>query len=113
MVSGAGSGSTGLPERATSVPADDRALPRLLRKSRTLRLDQQFMLAGSLVSLLGMAVIGAWVTDKIVDSVTRNSAIAAAMYMESFIAPLSQELQSDNALSPATVARLHQVLASE
>jgi signal transduction histidine kinase len=113
MDSGAGSGSTGLPERATSVPADDGALPRLIRKSRALRLDQQFMLAGSLVSLLGMAVIGAWVTDKIVGSVTRNSAIAAAMYMESFIAPLSQELGSDNALSPATVARLHQVLASE
>ncbi|GAB2177074.1 sensor histidine kinase [Dongia sp. agr-C8] len=113
MVSGAGSGSTGLPKRAAAVPADQATFPRILRRMRALRLDQQFMLAGSLVSLLGMAVIGAWVTDKIVESVTRNSAIAAAMYMESFIAPLSQELGSDNALSPATVARLHQVLATE
>jgi signal transduction histidine kinase len=113
MVSGADSGSPRLSARTAAVPADRPASPRWLRRLRELRLDQQFMLAGSLVSLLGMAVIGAWVTDKIVESVTRNSAIAAAMYMESFVAPLSQELGSDNALSPATVARLHQVLATE
>jgi signal transduction histidine kinase len=85
--------------------------PRL--NPRALRLDQRFMLVGSLVSLLGMAAIGAWVNDKIVEGVKRNSAIAAAIYMDSIIAPLSQELASDDALSPGTVERLRQMLASE
>ena len=85
---------------------------RLLRHTWALRLDQQFMLAGSLISLLGMTAIGLWVNDKIVDSVTRNSAVAAAVYMESFIAPLSQELLAEDSLSPATVSRLRQILAS-
>jgi signal transduction histidine kinase len=89
------------------------AMARLLRRMRALRLDQRFMLAGSLVALLGMVAIGVWVNNKIVDSVTRNSAIAAAIYMESFIAPLSQELAAEDSLSPATLDRLRQVLASE
>ena len=112
MTSGTGTTSSELASRTAPAPIGSAATVRFLRSRPALRLDQRFMLAGSLVSLLGMAAIGLWVNDKIVDSVTRNSAIAAAVYMESFIAPLSQELIADDSLSPATVARLREILAS-
>jgi len=54
-------------------------------------LTVQFMIAGSVVLLMGMRAIGFWVTKEIEDGVTRNTA-AAALYMESFIAPRIQEL---------------------
>ena len=113
MNAGLDRASTGAAGGAASAPLGSTSVALLVRKARALRLDQQFMLAGSLVALVGMVAIGVWVNDKIVDSVTRNSAIAAAIYMESFIAPLSQELAADDSLPPATVDRLRQVLASE
>jgi signal transduction histidine kinase len=112
MDSGIGRTSTEPAMRTLSAPIGSAAVVRLFPNTGALRLDQRFMLAGSLVSLLGMAAIGLWVNEKIVDSVTRNSAIAAAVYMESFIAPLSQELLAEDSLSPATVSRLRQILAS-
>ena len=76
-------------------------------------LHRRFALVGSLVMLAGMAVIGHWVADEIEKGVVRNSAISSAVYMESFIAPLSQELAEKRALSPATIDRLNQLLQTE
>lgn len=59
---------------------------------------------------MGMLTIGAWVSNEIEDSVTRNSAISAALYMESFIAPLSQELARDELLSSESRAQLLDLL---
>ncbi|WP_083656762.1 sensor histidine kinase [Mongoliimonas terrestris] len=73
-------------------------------------LDRHFAIVGGLVSLVGMLVIGAFVGSRIESAVVRNSAISAAIYMESFIAPLSQELQHSEALSPAARARLDGIL---
>jgi DNA-binding CsgD family transcriptional regulator len=71
-----------------------------------LPLYQRFALNGSVVMLAGMALIGSWVASSIEESVTRNSTIATSICMESFIAPLSQELASADALSPAAIERL-------
>ncbi|WP_175481659.1 sensor histidine kinase [Palleronia pelagia] len=73
-------------------------------------LHHRFALAGSLVTLLGMAVIGSLVSTSIETSVVRNSAISSAVYMESFIAPMSQELAGSERLSPETVARMDTLL---
>lgn len=76
-----------------------------------LPLHNRFALVGSLVSLVGMFVIGALVSDSIKVGVVRNSAISSAVYMESLIAPLSQELASSESLSPTAIARLRALMA--
>ena len=47
-------------------------------------LTVQFLIAGSVVLLVGMVAIGFWVTKEIEEGVTRNTAAATALYMESF-----------------------------
>lgn len=73
-------------------------------------LHHRFAFAGSIVTLLGMAVIGSLVSASIKTGVVRNSAISSAIYMESFIAPLSQELASAERLSPGTISRIDALL---
>lgn len=82
------------------------------RSISSLPLHRRFALTGSVVMLAGMALIGSWVASAIEESVTRNSAIATSIYMESFIAPLSQELASADALSPAALDRLRNLLST-
>lgn len=99
-----------LDQHPSSPPA-----PLLLRVAgwlAELPLHLRFALAGSLVSLLGMLVIGAHVSTSIESSVVRNSAISSAVYMESFIAPLSQELATSPTLSPGTIDRMGSLLSS-
>lgn len=77
-----------------------------------LTLVAQFALVGSLVALAGMALTGNWVATAIQTGVVRNSAISSAVYMESFIAPLSQELVDNIHFQPATIARMQSVLSN-
>jgi signal transduction histidine kinase len=79
---------------------------------KPMSLERRFALAGSIVMLAGMAVVGSFVSREIAGAVTRNSAISTAVYMESFIAPLSQELAERDALSPESIARLETLLRS-
>lgn len=74
-------------------------------------LHQRFALVGSVVMLLGMALVGTWVSREIEGGVTRNSAISSALLMESFIAPLSQELVASETLSQTTIDRLRELLS--
>lgn len=72
-------------------------------------LASQFALAGGLVVLVASLVIGVWVSRRIEDTVVRNTANATALYMESFIAPLIQDLATSDVLAPeneAAIARL-------
>jgi signal transduction histidine kinase len=69
-------------------------------------LVKQFSLAASAVLILGMAMIGTWVADRIKTSVINNSAAAAALHMDSFVSPLVQELSRSRDLSPETSAKL-------
>jgi len=45
------------------------------------------------------AVVGNWISGRIVDAVVQNSASSAALYMESILSPLSQELAHSDRLS--------------
>lgn len=67
---------------------------------RDLTLPGQFLLAGAVVMSLAMAIVGNWIGSRIEDSVVQNSATTAALFMESFISPLSQELAETETLSP-------------
>lgn len=60
--------------------------------------------------LAGMLAIGFWVTRQIEDGVTRNTASATALYMESILSPLSRELASADALSPVARRAIDEVL---
>lgn len=84
------------PLTATPAPSARARLPLHLR----------FAAAGGAVMLAGMLILGSWINARIEEDVTRNSAIATALYMESFIAPLTQELSANDAVSPETGARL-------
>jgi signal transduction histidine kinase len=75
-----------------------------------LALRTQFTLAAAIVLLGGMIAIGLWVADRVVRAVMFNTAAAVALYMESSVAPLIQELQTSDQLTPATQQRLDELL---
>ncbi|MDH3263465.1 MAG: histidine kinase [Paracoccaceae bacterium] len=75
-------------------------------------LPGQFLLAGGGVMLVAMLVVGTWVADRIEQGVVENSAIAAALYMESFISPLSQELADAEGLSQPAGQALQEIFAN-
>jgi signal transduction histidine kinase len=63
------------------------------------------------VLVAGMLAIGIWVTEQIEDGVTRNSAAATALYVDSVIAPLLPEIRGEQALPDVTRRALDEVLA--
>jgi signal transduction histidine kinase len=73
-------------------------LSDLLKRWHNQSLARQFLLAGGVVSLAAMLIVGALVTTLIEDAVTRNSAATTAMYVDSVIAPLLPDLQTTDVL---------------
>lgn len=65
---------------------------------RRQRLTSQFIIASAAVFITGMAIVGAWTSDRIESGVTHNTAAATALYFESFVAPVIQDLASHDAL---------------
>ena len=95
--------------------AEARTTSRRSLRSRfsALALHHRFAIVGSLVSVIGMVAMGEVVTSSIESGVVRNAAISSAVYMESFIAPLSQELAERQEFSDETLARMRVLLESE
>ena len=87
-----------------------RAAPA--RQWQSMSLATQYAIASSLVLIMAALAIGSWVTERIEDSVVRNSANATAIYMESFISPISQQLATGEALSPGAQRALEELLAN-
>jgi signal transduction histidine kinase len=58
----------------------------------------QFLVAGGLVSVAAMVLIGVLVTNLIQDRVIRNSAATTARYVDSVIAPLLPDMQKNKVL---------------
>ncbi|MEK1890676.1 MAG: sensor histidine kinase [Phyllobacterium sp.] len=73
-------------------------------------LARQFILASTVVLIAGMAVIAFWVTSRIEASVTRNAAAATALYVDSVIGPLTQELADSNTLGEGARLALTETL---
>ncbi len=87
-----------------------RQVGGLLAIWRGLALHRQFLIAASLVILLGMAAIGIWVTDRIKAGVVNDSAHEAALYMDRVVAPLAQDLADGDKLTSDNIARLDGLL---
>ena len=75
-------------------------------------LATQFALAGGVVVLLAMVIMGSWVSARIEEGVVHNSADATAQYMESFISPLSQDLAKSDTLSPGARRAMEEIFTS-
>ena len=87
-------------------------MKRRLIRLRHASLAVQFATAGGVVMLIAMLVVGQWVALRIEEAVVRNWANATALYMESFISPLSQDLAASDELSPLAHRALDEVFAS-
>lgn len=73
-------------------------------------LARQFALAGGVVMLISALLVGWLVQGRIQDVVVRNTANATALYMESFIAPLTQGLADHDDLSEWSRAEIGRLL---
>lgn len=60
--------------------------------------------------LAATILVGVWVSDRIEETVVRNTANATALYMESSVAPLAQELATQDRLSPGSRAEIARLL---
>jgi signal transduction histidine kinase len=76
-----------------------------------LSLARQFALAGGVVMALATAAVGYFVSSRIEAVVVSNTANATALYMESFVAPLTQDLARSEALSPESRGQIGRLLA--
>ncbi len=76
---------------------------------RHLTLPGQFLLAGAIVMTIAMVIVGNWVSQRIEDAVVQNSATTAALFMESFISPISQELAQTETLSQPAKQALSEI----
>jgi len=79
-------------------------LNRIFR--RQLSLAQQYMLASFLVLVCCTIGIGWWVGREIENGVVNETSVTTALYMNSFVAPLVQELADGGEISEEKVKRL-------
>ena len=76
-----------------------------------LSLARQFAIAGGVVMLAATLLVGWFVAGRIEEVVVRNTANATALYMESFVAPLTQDLAREDHLSEASRDSIGALLA--
>ena len=73
-------------------------------------LAQRFMLASLMILIAGMAGIGIWVGNEIKNGVIHRTGATTALYVDSFVAPILQELGSTRTLSPQRHEQLDKLL---
>jgi signal transduction histidine kinase len=75
-----------------------------------LSLASQFALAGGIVMAVAAVAGGFFVSSRIEETIVRNTANSTALYMESFVAPLKQDLATTADLSDASHAEIRRLL---
>lgn len=83
---------------------------RFLLRFNSLSLARQFLLAGGAVTLCGMLLIGAFVTELIERAVTRNAAASTALYVDSIIAPVLPDMTTTERLDESVERALDETL---
>ncbi len=73
-------------------------------------LAQRFMLASLIILVAGMAGVGVWVGNEIKNGVAHRTGATTALYVDSFVAPLLQELGNARAPSPKNMVQLSKLL---
>jgi len=82
----------------------------LLLRWNSQSLAKQFLLAGGLVSLGAVVLVGFFVTTLVETAVTRNSAAATALYVDSVIAPILPDMQTNQMLDETVAHALDETL---
>lgn len=73
-------------------------------------LAQRFMFASLIILIAGMAGIGVWIGNEIKNGVIHRAGATTALYVDSFVAPILQELGSTGTLSPEHHEKLDKLL---
>ena len=74
-------------------------------------LARQFLIASFGILLIGMIIIGSWVSAQIEDGVLNRTAALTALYVDSLISPELQALGEDNTLPPDNLDVLDRLLS--
>lgn len=98
-------------ERA-GKPWKDRVTPNSFRTWNQKSLAAQFAIAGGVVMVIAMVLIGNVVAARIEESVVRNTAFATSQYMDSIIAPLSQDIADTDDLPPGARRALEEIFTN-
>ena len=85
-------------------------MPRLTNLFSRWSLVQRFTIASLVIVIFAMIGLGWWLAEQIRSSVIKESAVTAALYMDSFIAPNLQELSRVNILTAEHVTALNGIL---
>ncbi len=83
---------------------------RIKRLFKRLSLAQQFLAVNLVVLILGMIAIGWWVGWQIKMGVIDYSAVTTALYVDSFVAPVVQELAESDTLPVERIETLERLL---
>ncbi len=101
--------------RAFEDPQTAPALDTYTEVARDLpdanRLVRTFFVFAALILLIGMLLFGTWVTQRTADAVLQHSAHSSAMFMDSAIEPLVQELKQNPKLSESSLRAIDDLLA--
>ncbi len=76
-------------------------------------LSRVFLAASIFVMGTATAIVGVWVSNRIQNAVVQNSANSAALYMESVVSPLSQELAHGDRLSEQASLALDEIFMTQ
>jgi signal transduction histidine kinase len=75
-------------------------------------LVHRFAVAGGVVMMFSAAALGLWVSDRIAQGTMRQSAINSAHFVETVIAPIVEDLEKADSLSPGAIRALEEILAA-
>lgn len=81
-----------------------------LRRWNARSLASQFFIAGGLVSIAVMFLVGILVTHLIEEAVIHNSGAATALYVDSVVAPLLPDMQTESLLDEGSAQALDETL---
>lgn len=93
----------------TATPYSKVSVSSIELTWNALSLAKKFVLAGGAVVIIGTLIIGLWVADQIEQGVTHNSAVTTALYVDSFISPLTSELENSKSLSVGPISALDEI----
>jgi signal transduction histidine kinase len=86
-------------------------LPNVIAHWNSQSLARQFLLAGGLVSMVAILIVGAFVASLIEDAVTRNSSASTALYVDSIIAPILPDMTTTEKLDETIERALDETLS--
>lgn len=77
-----------------------------------LSLSAQFAIISFVIIMVGMSAVAAFIAHRISESVLRNSAGSAALYMNGFVAPFLQKISPDQRMDAEAAAGLDRLLTT-